>query len=267
MLDDGQMDEFSKKGFLLGGAVLNSDEVDVLREELARVISDKDSPNPQPVRIANLSGKPEAPVWQIVNIWEASEPFRRLIYNPKIVEEIVQLTGANELRVWHDQIQYKPAETGGVNKWHQDSPLWPIITPKTSQMTAWVALDNVDESNGCMHMVSGSYHWGNSIDFLRTVEDIDSMPTTFESQGIEERMCPVSKGHVHYHHPLTWHGSHANTSGNPRRAIAVHYMTEETRYEAGGDHTMKSFVTGADGEKLVGEHFPLVFANGSRVEV
>ena len=267
MLSPAKIEEFGEKGFVLGGRVLGDEEVDLLRAELERVIEEQGSAVPQPVHIVNLSGKPEAPVWQIVNIWEASEPYRRLTTNPVIVEEIAQLTGASQLRVWHDQIQYKPAETGGVNAWHQDSPYWPILTPKTSQVSAWVALDDVDESNGCMRMVSGSYHWGNNIDFIHTVRDIDSMPATFEDHDLKVELCPVAKGHVHYHHSLTWHGSHANTSGNPRRAIAVHYMTEETGYDAGGKHAMKRFVSVSDGERLEGEHFPLVFDNGAPVGV
>jgi phytanoyl-CoA hydroxylase len=76
---------------------------------------------------------------------------------------------------------------------------------------------------------------------------------------VEVRSCPVRKGEVHYHHALAWHGSPANTSGRHRRAIALHYMTEETRYVASGDHLMKRFVEVADGEVLQGAHFPLVW--------
>ena len=154
MLNHAQVEEFRLNGFLLGGKILDADEVGVLREELARVIKEQDAPVPQPVRVVNLSRDEMSPVWQIVNIWQASDPFRRLVHNPRIVGGIAQLTGADELRIWHDQIQYKPPEVGGVNGWHQDSPYWPILSPKTSQVTAWVALDDVDESNGCMRMVA-----------------------------------------------------------------------------------------------------------------
>lgn len=266
MLSQTQVEEFRTNGFLRGGKVLSDKQVEVLREELARVIEEQGAPKPQPVRIANLSGNPETPVWQIVNIWEASEAFQQLIYHSQIVEEVAQLTGASELRVWHDQIQYKPAEKGGVNKWHQDSPYWPILTPKTSQTTAWVALDDADESNGCMSMVVDSHHWANQIPFLHTLKGIDDMPSTFESHKLQALRCPVPKGGVHYHHSLTWHGSHANSSGRPRRAIAVHYMTEETRYDQSGNHIMKPFVEVAAGEKLEGKHFPLVFSNGRPIK-
>ncbi|MYK17207.1 phytanoyl-CoA dioxygenase family protein, partial [Candidatus Poribacteria bacterium] len=127
---------------------------------------------------------------------------------------------------------------------------------------AWVAWDDVDESNGCMRMVPGSYHWGNQIPFLHSIKDIHSMPDHFEDNELEEEFCPVPKGYAHYHHSLTWHGSHDNTSGNPRRAIAVHYMTGETQYDANGNHVMKPFVTVDDGDKLAGDHFPLVMDRG-----
>ncbi|MCS7224802.1 MAG: phytanoyl-CoA dioxygenase family protein [Armatimonadetes bacterium] len=263
MLSEDKVAEYRQKGFALGTRVLSDDEVEELRSELDRVIRDYGrTDRPQPVRIVNLSGKAEAPVWQIVNIWQASEPFRRLIFHPEIVCAAAQLSGAEELRVWHDQIQYKPAETGGVNMWHQDSPYWPILQPKDSQITAWVALDDVDEENGCMSMVPGSHHWGVQIDFLHTLKDFDQMPSSFDGKVVTVVRCPVPKGWVHFHHPLTWHGSHSNRSGRPRRAIAIHYMTEQTRYDASGDHVMKPYVQVPDGSKLEGDAFPVVWSNG-----
>ena len=263
MLGAAQVAQFQADGFLLGGRVLDDDMVEQLRAELDRVISDQDKPGvPQPVRLSNLTGNVEAPVWQVVNIWQASDAYRRLIESPTIVEEVRQLTNARELRVWHDQIQYKPAETGGVNMWHQDGPLWRILRPKT-QLSAWVALDDVDQSNGCMSMVPGSHTWGEHPRQFQSVDDFDRLPADFQGRRVEPRRCPVSKGCVHYHHSLTWHGSHANTSGRPRRAIAVHYMTEQTCYFANDTHAMKPYVRVRDGAKLEGEHFPLVWDESS----
>jgi ectoine hydroxylase-related dioxygenase (phytanoyl-CoA dioxygenase family) len=258
MLNEEQIAEFQGNGYLRGGAVLSDGEVDELRAELARVIEQKDRADiPQPVLLRNLAGG-ERPVWQIVNIWEASPAYRELIANPTVVEEMAQLTGAQTLRIWHDQIQYKPAETGGVNMWHQDAPLWPILAPMT-EVTAWIALDDVDPENGCMSMVPGSHLWGNHMDELAKLRVFDEMPTEFQGHEITVRTCPVRKGEVHYHHALTWHGSPSNTSGRPRRAIALHYMTDATKYVASGDHVMKPFVEVADGETMQGAHFPAVW--------
>jgi ectoine hydroxylase-related dioxygenase (phytanoyl-CoA dioxygenase family) len=261
MLTAEKIARYRQDGFVKGSHVLSNGEVDELRDEMSRVIRDQDRKDVrQPVLLRNLSGNDDAPVWQIVNIWEASDAFARLIRNRTIGEEAAQLAGASELRIWHDQIQYKPAGKGGVNMWHQDSPYWPPLEPKDQQITAWVALDDVDESNGCMSMVPGSHRWGNQIEFLHTIESFDAMPSEFDGHAIEVRTCPVRAGEVHYHHSLAWHGSRANTSDRPRRAIALHFITPKTKYAgAAGDHSMKPFIDVADGVMLQGKHFPITW--------
>ena len=262
MLTSAQIEQFHADGFSNGGQVLSSDEVEELRNEVMRVIDDREREDiPQPVHVRNMSRDDSKAVWQIVNIWEASKPFRDLISRTDITTGIAQLTGASELRIWHDQIQYKPAQTGGTTHWHQDAPFWPIIRPMT-EVTAWVALDDADESNGCMSMVRGSHQWGNNIEYLQQLEEIDAMPTEHQGQALRVASCVVKKGEVHFHHSLTWHGSHDNHSDRPRRAIALHYMTNETYFVASGEHVMKKFVEVDDGEQMRGKHFPQVYPKG-----
>ncbi len=259
MLTQTQVQQFRAQGYLNGGRILDDATVDKLREEVMRVIDERDRTDiSQPLLVRNLGGDDNAPVWQIVNIWQASEHFKALVTHPQIVTGIAQLTGEDSLRIWHDQIQYKPPRIGGVNMWHQDAPYWPIIEPM-SQVTAWVALDNVDEANGCMSMVLGSHLWGNNIDFLHTLKNYEAMPSEYKGKPIKIIHCPVKKGDVHFHHALTWHGSHANQSGRPRRAIALHYMAGNTRYVARGEHVMKPFVTVNDGERIDGGVFFKVY--------
>ncbi len=260
MLTQAQIDDFHRDGFLLGPKVLSDSEADTLCDELMRIIDEKDTAGVRkPVLVRNLRGDADdTPVWQVVNIWQASDAFHDAMAKPELVEMVAQLTGAKELRIWHDQIQYKPAEKGGVNMWHQDSPLWPILKPQT-QVSAWIALDDVDESNGCMSMVPGSHLWGDQIAVLGRIDDYEAMPDQWNGHTIEVRRRPVPKGRVHFHHGLTWHGSHANRSGRPRRAIAFHYMTEETWFDSTGDHVMKQFVKVRHGEPLRGEVFARVW--------
>src|SRR5512141_1632528 len=143
MLTVEQIEQFKRTGFVNGGPVLDDATVLTLQSETLRVIDDRNNPAvPQPVRLANLSGDEAHPIWQIVNIWEASPAFKALITHPQIVAMAAQLLGAKELRIWHDQIQYKPKELGGELHWHQDSPLWPTLAPKDQQISAWVALDD-----------------------------------------------------------------------------------------------------------------------------
>ena len=43
------------------------------------------------------------------------------------------------------------------------------------------------------------------------------------------------------------------------RAIALHVMTQETRYVASGNHVMKPFVEVEDGEVMRGKAFPRIY--------
>jgi ectoine hydroxylase-related dioxygenase (phytanoyl-CoA dioxygenase family) len=238
--------------------VLGDDEVELLRLELDRVIRDHDTLPQKPVMFCNIGRSEGVAVWQIVDIWLASKPYRNLMSHSKITSDIAQLTEADSLRIWHDQIVYKPPGVGGINKWHQDAPLWPVIEPMAG-VAAWVALDDVDASNGCMSMVPGSHCWGDHMRFLGTIEALDALPTEFLGHAVQPEFCPVRKGEVHYHHALTWHSSHENESERPRRAIAFHYMLPGTRYVASGEHVMKPYITVPDGEALQGAHFPVVY--------
>jgi len=281
MLTQQQIDKFQRDGFLNAGQVLDHNEVESLSNDLNRII-DKgpegfSDGEPRPVLFRNLGGTEEHPVWQIVNTWEASPEFERLIYHPFIVKAIHQLTGFGDLQVWHDQVQYKPAEYGGATVWHQDAPLWPSIEPMTP-VSAWIPFDDAEEENGCMWMIPGSHHWGNCIeyfganefptklpDFVQVGENF-TPPADAPIRTIEPRACPVKRGEVHFHHSLTWHGSPENQSDRPRRAIAIHYMTSEAHF-TGRDHAMKQFIEIEVGEPMLhaGPHFPIVAKDGEPV--
>jgi phytanoyl-CoA hydroxylase len=260
MLTIEQIEQYQRSGFVNGGPVIDDQTADTLQAEVLRVIAERDDPAvPKPVRLVNLSPDPAFPIWQIVNIWQASPAFQALVTNRRITEMAAQLSGAKELRLWHDQIQYKPKEQGGRLHWHQDSPLWPTLQPKDGQITAWVALDDAEADNGCMYMVPGSHKWGDRQAQINQLPEGSRLPESFEGHPLHFIMCPVKKGHVHFHHSLTWHGSGPNHSSRPRRAIAIHLMTERTCFDAGGDHVMKPFITVADGAILQGDVFPLVW--------
>ena len=262
-LSDSHLKTFQEQGFVLGGRVLTDAQVDVLRSEIQRVMRTPEFPTEsQPVRCINVSQTQGAPVWQIVNIWQASEPFALLIRNKSIAADVACLTRAKELRIWHDQVEYKPKDIGGTASWHQDSPEWggdrPVLTPPT-QISAWVALDEVSEENGCLWMVPGSHLWGPANNLIQKISNHLKLPAEHSGRKLRKAACPVPKGYVHFHHGLTWHSSSPNTSGRSRRAIAVHYMPENTRYVADNEHVMKQFVTVGDGEMMAGSAFPQVY--------
>lgn len=273
MLTQEQIAQFERDGFLKGSVVLSDDEVERLREELAMVMEGKSVKKPilnhnmldgtSNALYKNMKMSVNERVVQIVNIWMASDAFLQHAMNPIITEEIAQLCNTDTVRIWHDQVQYKPPVSGGPTGWHQDHPLWPIIQP-ADLVSAWVALDDAVIENGCMWMVPGSHKWGDQQKHIAsTKEDFkpyhrhpDQLP---EGAVIEAVPFEIKKGQVGYHHSLTWHGSPHNRSELHRRAIAVHYMPGHIRYEPTSGHPMLDYVEVAKGEILRGEHFPVVY--------
>lgn len=279
MLTAAQVKEFDRNGCLVGGKVISNDEVDELRDELDRVIATHQAGGfkkgkPQPVMISKWGEAPDSIIWQIVNIWEVSPAFERLLFLKPVVEGLHQLIKHPNLYVWHDQIQFKPPKHGGINQWHQDAPYWPVIKPETP-VTAWIALDDVDESNGCMWMVPGSHRWGNHIKMLEKHPQSEfydvgkdfKPPARSPVKKVKAIPWPVRKGEVSFHHSMTWHASHKNLSARPRRAIAIHVMTGDAVFVAKGKHPMKEFIALKDGESMskAGKHFPQICGDGKPV--
>jgi hypothetical protein len=251
----------ARDGYVGAVPLLTPAEVEELRGELDRVIAQRERKDTaQPVSIANISGSEAVQVWQVVNIWQASPAFARLLQHPRLVAMLRQLAGTSDLRLWHDQIQYKPAGNGGINWWHQDAPYWPALAPQDSLLTAWIALDEVSLDNGCMSMVPGSQRWGDTIEHLHACRERQpdfwqAMGEEFRGEPVRVVPRPVPLGQVHFHHALTWHGSHENRSARPRRAIAIHVMTPATTY-SGGNHLMRPFITAKPGERIADPAFP-----------
>lgn len=265
MLSQEQIEQFKRNGYLEAVRAVSDEEADALRERMHEVLEGKAKRGPESNR--NLLGdESKRVVHQIVNIWEADDLFLKHVYNERVAGMVSQLMDHPVVRVWHDQIQFKPPKVGGPTDWHQDHPYWPIIQPP-DLVSAWMALDDAAVENGCMWMVPGSHLWGSYKDGT-----IGTDPETFdptpdfsllpECARIEKVPCEVKKGHVMFHHCLTWHGSPCNNSERGRPAIAVHYMPGYTRYEPQHGHVMERRVEVKPGEVLQGEYFPTVWDNG-----
>jgi hypothetical protein len=263
-----QLAAWRRDGYLDGGQLLSAAEVEELRGELDRVIAERDRGDvAQPFRITDIAMESGTNLWQIVNIWQGSPAFARLLHHPRLARSLRQLAGddAGAIRLWHDQIQYKLAGNGAVNWWHQDAPYWPGISPQDSLLTAWIALDEVSLDNGCMSMVPGSHRWGDTIGHLHAcrVGEGDywrALGEEYAGEPVRVVPRPVAAGGVHFHHSLTWHGSHPNRSGRPRRALAIHVMTGRTRWDGTDGHCLRPLITARPGEAITDPAFPVLSA-------
>ncbi len=265
MLSEAQIEQFRLQGFLLGPRLVSDTHADLLVEHMFQVLNGKSQAQPELSR--NLLGDNSARVvYQIVNIWEADALFREHIYSESLCSMVAQLLDHPVVRVWHDQIQYKPPKIGGPTDWHQDHPYWPVLEP-ADLVSAWMALEDASVANGCMWMVPGSHLWGpykngtigTDPETFAPTPELELLPKWTK---IEPVPCEVKKGQLLFHHCLTWHGSPCNRSDQGRPAIAVHYMPGYTRYVPKHGHVMEKRVEVKPGEILQGRYFPTVWDHG-----
>lgn len=259
---------FEENGYWLSPVIFTSEELEAIKAHQDALYQGQYELGREPV--CNwLEGKdsPSA-LRKTDNSHWADGTLRQLALDPTIGAIAAKLMKADVIRLWHDQLLYKPARGSGKESanvgWHQDFSYWQSAQ-EPSLITAWVAFHDVDLSNGCIQMVPRSHKWGllNVGDFFE-----QNMEKQQEQMDIPEgeRMTTVpiimKAGQVSFHHALTIHGSGANTSGGPRRSMAVHLMTGDTTYAGrprGEGHFNAKMMGGRIGERFEGDAWPVLY--------
>jgi ectoine hydroxylase-related dioxygenase (phytanoyl-CoA dioxygenase family) len=183
--------------------------------------------------------------------------------NPTIGAISGLLHGVDEVRLWHDQLLYKPSggeQTGNVG-WHQDFGYW-RASRDPNLTTATIAVTDQTPENGVISAVPGSHKRGplNASDFFN--QNLDEMQSKIEAEtGAKMTTVPMSMkaGQVGFHHCLTIHGSCANRSGAARRSIAVHQMCGVSYRSLKGKHMNTEIVELKEGDPFVSDYFPLLW--------
>jgi ectoine hydroxylase-related dioxygenase (phytanoyl-CoA dioxygenase family) len=213
-------------GCWLSPILFDGTEIERFRAATARVIGGEYAGERPPTLV--MPAKPsDHDLRKIDNAWWADPDLALLATDPRLAEIAGALLGASEVRLWQDQLLYKPpgdASTTTIG-WHQDWASWDTVACHDGFVTAWVAFDDVDDDNGAMQMIPGSHHWGlvpGGSNFFAT--DRDAQLAGFGDREVEPRSVVMRAGQVSFHHPLTFHGSGPNTSDRLRRSLAVHFV-------------------------------------------
>ena len=168
---------------------------------------------------------------KIDNAWWADPDLAALATDARLGEIATALLGASSVRLWQDQLLYKPP--GGPSEttigWHQDWASWDTVASHAAFVTAWVAFDDVDDDNGAMQIIPASHTWGlvpGASNFFGTDRDAQ-LARLGDGRAVESRSIVMRAGQVSFHHPLTFHGSGPNTSDRMRRSLAIHFVDVE----------------------------------------
>ena len=77
------------------------------------------------------------------------------MFESPLTDLIRQLTKATPL-LCSDQVFFKPPRHGSPKAYHQDNAYFLCHTDDLV-ITAWFAMDDVDEENGCLRYIDGSH--------------------------------------------------------------------------------------------------------------
>jgi len=259
-LTDEQVAYFHKYGHLSNIKLLEEWQVDELNQEVAE-LTDPDHPGHHLFYEfhSNESTDPNTTLFHSLGHWRITPGFHDVIWNPRFRMAASQLLGNKSVRFWHDQLFCKPAKHGGVVAWHQDYSYW-TRTEAMQHLTCWVALDDADKDNGCLHYVPKSHRWGllDKPDLAGDMEGL--MQYLTEEQKAEFKPIPIAvqKGYCSFHHPLMVHGSYENRSERSRRAFVLNVFADGT-YSATDEELLKGVPVIPKGEKMQGQFFPIIY--------
>jgi phytanoyl-CoA hydroxylase len=148
--------------------------------------------------------------------------FRRLAFHPGMVEIATRLLGP-DVSLLQSMLLMKPPRFGMPKVWHQDNAYFRLEPPEVFGF--WVALDDTDPENGCMHVVAGSHRRGlQPHDNAKGDYGLVTDPPMSEATPI-----PLRAGGALIFHGEILHYTPDNFSDRRRRALQYHYAASHCR--------------------------------------
>ena len=204
-LTSDQLNQYKEEGFIAPIDVLSSDEALKIRKEIENIETNWPK---------ELEGIGRNYVHMI------SPVFDNVCHNTKILDAVESIIGKNILICGTTLFIKNPNQKGFVS-FHQDAKY--IGLEPHNWVTAWIAITDANEENGCMKMWSGSHK--KSIQKHSQKFNENNLLTrgqTIENVPIEETTSVILKaGQMSLHHPTIVHGSGLNKTEDRRIGFVV----------------------------------------------
>ena len=204
-LTSDQINDYNINGYLAPINVLTKNEASEVRKEIEKI--EKLWPN-------ELDGLGRNYVHMI------SPVFDKVCHSSKILDAVESIIGKNIL-IGGTTLFIKNPDKKGFVSFHQDAKY--IGLEPHNWVTAWIAITDSNEENGCMRMLTGSHR--NNLKHHVQKFDEDNLLTrgqTVENVPIK-KTTPVilQAGQMSLHHPTLIHGSGLNNSNDRRIGFVV----------------------------------------------
>ncbi len=137
----------------------------------------------------------------------------------------------DDVWVFYEQYVVKGPETGMAFSWHQDSGYVGTDTPHRPYLTCWVALDDMSEENGTVHVLPAPRAGIRSR--VEHIQDpaVNDLVGYFGSDPGDPVLCPA--GSIACFSSVTFHRSGWNRTPRLRRTYVIQYAGQDVRRNDG----------------------------------
>ena len=207
LLSEDQIKQYNKKGYVSPIQALTKNQAQEVKEEIEFI------ENKWPNELKNLGRNYPHLISPILD---------KVVRNSNILDAVESIIGKNILACGTTLFIKEPDERGFVS-FHQDAKY--IGLEPHNWVTAWVAITDANENNGCMKMWPGThkqelkYHKEkfdyNSGNLLTRGQTIENVPLEKTESVI------LNEGQMSLHHPRIVHGSGINKSKKRRIGFVI----------------------------------------------
>jgi ectoine hydroxylase-related dioxygenase (phytanoyl-CoA dioxygenase family) len=179
---------------------------------------------------------PEAAEVRILDRHLDVEFIWRLATHPRVLDAVEAVLGPDVLLLASNFFCKYPAQERGERfvAWHQDVTYWGLEPPRA--ITAWIAIDDADEENGCMSVIPGSHRRGllehGKSARVGSLLSVNQEVPDGLVDGSRAVSMPLRAGQMSLHDGMLLHGSHPNRSVRRRCGLAVRFTTPDVRQVA-----------------------------------
>lgn len=219
---------FDKDGYLFLPGFLSSEEMTALNTKLFSFIQERVPSFPAEHAFYEDKNDPST-LKQLFELHTYDPYFKELLDQSKFRELAENVL---EEAVIAKNLEYfnKPPQIGKPTPPHQDNYYFMLSPP--SAVTMWLALEKVDEANGCVRYIKGSHLEG-----MRPhgKTEVFGFSQGIVNYGMEEDIkneiaFTASPGDLLIHHSMTVHRADANTHPNrSRKALGFVYWGESAK--------------------------------------
>jgi len=218
VLDSGQIEAFTRDGYVIVPELLDQEETSLLAG-IAR--ADR---RLHAARTSRTDGEGGAVELVVQNDLPTDSIYGAIVRDERIVHAMELLLGG-EVYHYHHKMILKEARSGGAWAWHQDYGYWyhnGCLFPLMA--SCMIAVDRATRENGCLQVLRGSHHIGR-VDHGKIGQQTgaDEERVNAALDVCERVFVELEPGSAVIFHCNTLHRSDQNTSEHARWAFICCY--------------------------------------------